>query len=73
MIKTTLLHAPVLWRKGSFGSDSEGGSQFTERLLTVVATCRQQAWPLLEYLVAAGEAALRGLPPPSPLPARQGG
>ena len=31
-----------LWRKGSFGSDSETGSQFAERLLTVVSTCRQQ-------------------------------
>ena len=31
----------VLWRKRSFGSDSEVGSQFAERLLRVVATCRQ--------------------------------
>ena len=34
------LRPAVLWRKGSFGSDSEAGSRFAERLLTVVATCR---------------------------------
>lgn len=30
----------VLWRKGSFGSDSERGSRFVERFLTVRATLR---------------------------------
>ena len=67
------LRPAVLWRKGSFGADSEAGSRFAERLLMVVATCRQQGRPLLDFLVAAGEAALRGLPPPSRLPALQGG
>jgi transposase len=55
----------VLWRKGSFGSDSEAGSRFAERLLTVVATCRQQGRSLLDILVAAGEAALQGTGRPS--------
>src|SRR5688572_31846656 len=53
------LRPAVLWRKGSFGSDSEVGSRFAERLLTVVASCRQQGPPLLAFLVAAVEAALR--------------
>jgi transposase len=66
------LRPAVLWRKGSFGSDSEAGSRFAERLLAVVATCRQQGRPLLEFLVAVGEAALRGRQPPSLLSARQG-
>jgi transposase len=66
------LRPAVLWRKGSFGSDSEAGSRFAERLLTVVATCRQQERPLLDFLVAAGETALRGSSPPSLLPARPG-
>ena len=35
------LRPAVLWRKGSFGADSEAGSRFAERLLTVVASCRQ--------------------------------
>ncbi|MDQ3815932.1 MAG: transposase [Armatimonadota bacterium] len=67
------LRPAVLWRKGSFGSDSEAGGRFAERLLTVVASCRQQDRPLLAFLVAAGEAAVRGSPPPSLLPAPQGG
>jgi transposase len=62
----------VLWHKGSFGSDGEAGSRFAERLLTVVATCRQQGRPLLAFLVAAGEAALLGTAPPSLLPAGPG-
>jgi transposase len=64
------LRPAVLWRKGSFGSDSEAGSRFAERLLTVVATCRQQGRRLLTFLVAAGEAALRGTAAPSLLPTR---
>jgi transposase len=67
------LRPAVLWRKGSFGSASEAGSRFTERLLTVVASCRQQGQPLLAFLVAAGEAAARSCPPPSLLPPGQGG
>ncbi len=66
------LRPAVLWRTGSFGSDSESGSRFAERLLTVVASCRQQGRPLLDFLVAAGEAAVRGTPAPSLLPAPQG-
>jgi transposase len=62
------LRPAVLWRKGSFGSDSEAGSRFAVRLLTVVATCRQQGRRLLAFLVAAGEAALRGTAAPSLLP-----
>ena len=66
------LRPAVLWRKGSFGSDSEAGSRFAERLLTVVATCRQQGRALLAFLVAAVEAAVRGSPPPSLLRVPQG-
>src|SRR5207248_3649519 len=64
------LRPAVLWRKGSFGSDSAAGSRFAERLLTVVATCRQQERSLVDFLVAAGEAALQGTTAPSLLPAR---
>jgi transposase len=66
------LRPAVLWRKGSFGSDSEAGSRFAEQLLTVVATCRQQGRSVLAFLVTAGEAALQGTPAPSLLPASQG-
>ena len=67
------LRPVVLWRKGSFGSDSEAGSRFVERLLTVVASCRQLGRRLLDFLVAAVEAALRGSSLPSLLPAGKGG
>jgi transposase len=33
----------VLWRKSSGGTNSETGSRFVERILGVVATCRQPA------------------------------
>jgi hypothetical protein len=65
------LRPAVLWRKGSFGSDSEAGSRFAERLLTVAATCRLQGRSLLVFLVAAGEAALHDTAAPSLLPAGQ--
>ena len=41
---------------------------FAERLLTVAATCRQQERSLLDFLVAAGEAALHGTVMASLLP-----
>jgi transposase len=63
------LRPAVFWRKGNFGSDSIAGSRFVERLLTMLASCRQQGRPLLAFLVGAGEAAVRGSLPPSLLPA----
>lgn len=63
------LRPAVLWRKGSFGTHSEAGSHFVERMLTVTATCRQQQRPLLALLVAAITARRGGSPPPSLLPA----
>jgi transposase len=58
----------VLWRKGSFGTQSEEGSRFVESMMTVVATVTQQQRHVLEYLTAACEAALRGAAAPSLLP-----
>ena len=58
----------VLWRKGSFGTQSDAGSRFVESMLTVVATLKQQKRHILEYLTAACEAALRGETAPSLIP-----
>jgi transposase len=58
----------VLWRKGSFGTQSAEGSRFVESMMTVVATLKQQQRNVLEYLTAACEAALWGEPAPSLLP-----
>lgn len=59
----------VLWRKGSFGTQSDDGAHFVERMLSVAATCKQQQRSLLEYLTAACTAAQGGHPIPSLLPA----
>jgi transposase len=58
----------VLWRKGSFGTQSVAGSRFVEAMMTVVATLKQQHRNVLDYVTAACEAALCGEPAPSLLP-----
>jgi transposase len=58
----------VLWRKGSFGTQSPEGSRFVEAMMTVVATLKQQHRNVLDYVTAACEAALHGEPAPSLLP-----
>jgi len=55
----------VLWRKGSYGTQSDGGARFVERLLTVTATCRQQGRSVLDYLTAVCTATQLGQPVPA--------
>src|SRR6202035_2911903 len=62
-----LRHA-VIWRRISGGTDSADGSRFVERMLTVVATCRQQKRNVLDYLTECFEADRRGQALPSLLP-----
>lgn len=63
------LRNAVIWRKISFGTDSERGSRFVERTLTVTTTLKQQNRHALNFLTTACEAALHGRQPPSLLPA----
>ena len=63
-----VLRCAVLWRKRSFGTQSEEGSRFVERLLTVSATLRLQNRNVLDYLSQSVEASLSGKPAPSLLP-----
>jgi transposase len=58
----------VIYRKLSGGTESESGSRFVERMLSVVATCRQQDINVLDYLTRCYQAHLDGQPSPSPLP-----
>jgi transposase len=51
------LRQAVLWRKKSFGTRSVAGSQYVERILTVVASCRLQGRNTLEYLTNVCQAA----------------
>ena len=62
------LRFAVIWRRISGGTDSQRGSRFVERTLSVVATCRQQGRNVLEYLTSCFEADHRGQPIPSLLP-----
>jgi len=62
-----LRHA-VCWRKTSFGTDSASGSRFVERILTVVASCRQQGRNVLAFLTDAVHAATTGAQTPSLIP-----
>ena len=58
----------VIYRKTSGGTESEAGSRFVERMLSVVATCRQQKVDVLDYLTRCYQARLDGKPVPSLLP-----
>jgi transposase len=62
----------VIWRRISGGTASAQGSRFVERMLRVVATCRQQGRGVLDYLrscfeaARSGQAILSRLPVPPP-------
>lgn len=58
----------VIWRKTSFGTHSEHGSRFVERMLTTHATLRQQKRNLTAFIRQACEAQLSGSESPSLLP-----
>lgn len=62
------LRAFVLWRKMSFGSQSDRGNRFAARIMTVAQTLRKQRRHVLSYLTEACQAALCGTPAPSLLP-----
>jgi len=59
------LRAFVLWRKRSFGTQSNRGNLFAERLMTVAHTARKQNKNVLEFLTACCLAARNGNLPPS--------
>jgi len=63
------LRSAVLWRKSSFGHQSETGEQFVERMLTAVTTLRLQGRNVWRYLVQTCEAARLGTSAPSLLQA----
>lgn len=62
------LRPAVIYRKLSFGTQSESGSRFIERMLTAAETCRLQKRPVYDYLTAAVTAHFSKQPPPSLLP-----
>jgi len=46
------LRRAVIWRSKSFGTQSETGSRFVERILTTVTTLRQQGRQVLDFITA---------------------
>ena len=63
----TVRHA-VVYRKVSYGTDSEAGSRFVERMLTVHASLSRQGRDVLAFVTQACEARLHHTQPPSLLP-----
>jgi len=59
------LRAFVLWRKRSFGTQSDRGNVFAERLMTVAHTARKQNKNVLAFLTACCTAACDGEQAPS--------
>ena len=59
------LRGAVIYRKLSFGSQSERGEQTIERLLSASITCRLQKRSLFAYLTEALTASIRGDPVPA--------
>ena len=59
------LRAFVLWRKRCFGSQSERGNLFAERIMTVAHTARKQRRDVLAFLTDSCRAGIDGREPPS--------
>lgn len=64
-IAERIVRQGVLWRKSSFGTQSERGAHYVERILTVCATCRLQGRSIIEYLRDTCHCHLDGIPAPS--------
>lgn len=62
------LRPAVIWRKLSFGSQSDRGRQFVERILTTMTSLRQQGRQVLEFLAHALTSCRTGRAAPSLLP-----
>lgn len=54
----------VLWRKGSFGCNSQEGCRYVERMLTLIGTARLRGIGLLNWMTQAVDAQLHGNPAP---------
>jgi transposase len=59
-----ILRGGVLWRKNAFGSHSEEGCRFAERMLTVIETLRLRERNVLDYFHHAVKAHRQGQPAP---------
>ena len=58
----------VVWRKVCYGTQSLRGSEFLQRIFTVIASCQQQRRGILHFLTQAVKAHLMSDKPPSLVP-----
>jgi transposase len=62
------LRPAVIWRRTSFGAQSQSGSQFVARMLTVTTSLQAQGRNILDFLTQACLAARLGTSAPSLIP-----
>lgn len=62
------LRPAVIWRRTSFGSQSQAGSEFVSRMLTVTSSLKAQGRNILDFLCQVFLAARKGDVAPSLLP-----
>ena len=62
------LRPAVIWRNTSFGSQSQGGSEFVARMLTVSSSLKSQGRSLLDFLTESCHAYRLGSVAPSLIP-----
>jgi transposase len=65
------LRPAVIHRKLTFGTQSDAGSRFLERIMTATETCRRQKRPSFDYLVQAMTAHFHKTKVPSLIPSAQ--
>ena len=59
------LRHPAIWRKLCYGNDSDSGITYVERILSVLATCRQQNLNPYDFLQRLVQAERQALPLPT--------
>ena len=62
------LRPAVIWRNTSFGSQSQGGSEFVSRMLTVSSSLKAQSRSVLDFLTQSCQASRLGTTPPTLIP-----
>ena len=63
-----MIRTLAIWRKTSFGTQSQVGTTYMERIMTTVATCKLQGKNILNYLTKAVNCFVSKIEVPSLLP-----
>lgn len=60
-----MIRQGVLWRKSSFGTQSERGARYVERVLSVAATCKLQQRSVIDFMRAVCQSHMQKLSAPA--------